>query len=149
MARNRKQPKQANSIKVSKKPKIAGRFSNAHPTDDKIHFRFRYFDAGFRPTEQAGADCFYTISDKLKHLAIAGWSSVNQNSAHHHEIQLHKLTRDAQKRLRQLTFDDLDGLFSLRLTGKKRIFGVRKDPYFYVVWWDPEHKVCPSVKKGT
>ncbi|MEM9019318.1 MAG: hypothetical protein AAGC44_02045 [Planctomycetota bacterium] len=149
MSRNRKQPKKSSGIKVSKKPRCATHFPEEPPTDGEILFRFRYFDDRFQPAERTGHDCFYDISGLLKSLAISGWNSVIQNRTHHHEISLDRLSREACKRLEQLAFDDLDSLFSMRLSAKKRLFGVRKEPYFYVLWWDPDHKVCPSKKKHT
>jgi len=46
------------------------------------------------------------------------------------------------------TMDDaVEDLFSLRLTGKKRLWGIRDRHVFKVFWWDPEHGVCPSELK--
>lgn len=67
----------------------------------------------------------------------------------HKLIPVAKLAGDAQKRLQEIELDDLDGLWELRLSGRGRIWGHRKEHVFYPVWWDPEHEVCPSTKKHT
>lgn len=45
--------------------------------------------------------------------------------------------------------DDLDQLFSLRLTVRKRVWGIKEGNIFWILWWDPEHEVCKSHKKHT
>ena len=54
--------------------------------------------------------------------------------------------KDALKRLK---IDDIDSLFSLRLDGTLRIFGIRKQNYLQILWVDQNHEVCPSKKKHT
>ena len=52
-------------------------------------------------------------------------------------------------RLRELQQDDSDGLYELRFGGKERVWGIRRDDRFCILWWDPEHMVCPSTLKNT
>jgi len=55
----------------------------------------------------------------------------------------------AQKRLEELGYGDLKKIVSLRLSGKERIWGVMEEGALSVLWWDPEHTVCPVEKKYT
>lgn len=55
----------------------------------------------------------------------------------------------AKKRWREIGLDDYDGLWELRVSGKGRLWGMLKDNIFYIVWWDPDHLVCPAPKKHT
>jgi hypothetical protein len=64
-------------------------------------------------------------------------------------IPVHKLCAAARKRLTEVELDDLDELWELRPQGKERIWGVLDGNVFYVLWWDPEHQVCPAPKKHT
>lgn len=64
-------------------------------------------------------------------------------------IPIERLCGDAQKRLREIDADDLDGLWELRLGGKPRIWGARSEHAFDLIWWDPEHTVCPSQLRNT
>ena len=59
------------------------------------------------------------------------------------------LAEPAKTRLSEILLDDLDGLSRLRLSGRKRLFGVRRHNEFSILWWDPEHEVAVSVKKHT
>jgi hypothetical protein len=45
--------------------------------------------------------------------------------------------------------DDEDQISRLRVTGRGRLYGFRRDERFYALWWDPEHAIYPSPKKHT
>ena len=63
-----------------------------------------------------------------------------------HAIGIDSLSPEAKKRLIEIELDDIDGIFSLHLGGKKRLIGIRDRNIFRVLWWDKEHKVCQSTK---
>lgn len=67
----------------------------------------------------------------------------------HKFIPLSSLCKDAQDRLVALELDDQDQLFRFRLSGMERLWGVLlpDDHMFYLLWWDGEHKVCPSAER--
>lgn len=67
----------------------------------------------------------------------------------HHAITIDKLCKEARQRLEELKLDDLDSLFSLRLDGTLRVFGIRNQNYLRIVWVDQDHEICPSSKKNT
>ena len=75
------------------------------------------------------------------------WQELRNNGSHF--VDRSTLCHDAQKRLVQLQKDDLDQLFSLRLSGRKRIWGIKEGNILWLLWWDPNHEVCPSHKKHT
>lgn len=56
--------------------------------------------------------------------------------------------KEARDRLITLGRDDQD-ISCLRLNGPGRLFGFRRSRYFYVLWWDPDHKIYPSHFKNT
>ena len=85
--------------------------------------------------------------EKIFHSQKLTWQLLHANNSHLVDIQ--DLASDAQKRLRVIKQDDLDQLYSLRLTGKKRAWGIKERNIFWLLWWDPEHQVCPSHKKHT
>lgn len=37
-------------------------------------------------------------------------------------------------------------LHSIRVSGKLRLYGYRAQEYFYIVWFDRQHEVCPMNK---
>jgi len=66
-----------------------------------------------------------------------------------HEIPVSNIIREARTRLKEIEQDDVDHLVSLHITGKKMIWGIRDQNIFKVLWWDPNHEICPSAKKHT
>lgn len=66
----------------------------------------------------------------------------------HHNVEVSRLSKDARKRIKELFNEQnmIDELFSLRLSGKNRVWGVLNGNIFYFLWWDPDHKVCPALK---
>lgn len=88
-----------------------------------------------------------TILPKLQNFETMTWGEIlgSQN----HEVQVSSLCSEAQKRLKMLKLDDIEHLVSLRLSGKMRIWGLKKHRVLRILWWDPKHQVCPSIKKHT
>ncbi len=90
------------------------------------------------------------VSARLRSFESMPWSAIlvaakKQN----HTIQVEDLSKPARDRLVEIRLDDRDQLISLRLSNKERIWGFLEEGTFNLVWWDPEHQVCPSAKKHT
>ena len=87
------------------------------------------------------------ILSKMSNFETMKWSEVlNRNN---HIIAKSQICAEAQKRLEVLKQDDIDELISLHLTGKKRIWGIRDQDVLKILWWDPDHTICPSPKRHT
>lgn len=56
---------------------------------------------------------------------------------------------EAKRRLREIKMYDTDELLHLGLSGKERIWGIRIGRVFQILWWDPDHTVCPSYLRNT
>jgi hypothetical protein len=92
-------------------------------------------------------DLLWEIHNKLSSFERMTWADIGRHGSH--AISVEDLCADAQKRLRDLRLDDIDEVYSLRLTGKRRIFGIRDRHTLKILWWDPGHTCCPSQKKHT
>lgn len=66
-----------------------------------------------------------------------------------HTVSIADLCGEAQRRLRVLGYRDIDELVSLRLSGKERVWGRLSEGVLTVIWWDPNHEVCPSLLRNT
>ncbi|MBU0558787.1 MAG: hypothetical protein KJ799_07025 [Bacteroidetes bacterium] len=92
------------------------------------------------------------IFPKLKHFEERTWGSIEREQygakgkSKHHSVEVSKIIKEAQKRLSDLQLDEFDELFSLRITGKIRIWGIRQCSYLRVLWIDLEHEICPTIK---
>ncbi|MCK9490727.1 MAG: hypothetical protein M0Q24_01445 [Sulfurimonas sp.] len=87
------------------------------------------------------------LSNKINFKENLNWAELKEKGSHN--IEINKLTKKAQKRLVEIGCNDIDELFSLRISGKERIWGIRDRFALKIIWWDPEHEVCPSLKKHT
>lgn len=86
------------------------------------------------------------IVPKLHDYETQKWGEIEGDR--NHFVSLVDCIKGARDRLVEIGREE-DSLFSLHLTGQKRIWGVRDVALFRVLWWDPEHQVCPSLKKHT
>lgn len=73
--------------------------------------------------------------------------SKNGDSQKHKFIPVESLCDAAQRRLGELQLDEFEQMFRFRVGNMGRLWGVISEEtprVFYVIWWDPDHKVCPS-----
>lgn len=83
--------------------------------------------------------------------AAAGGRSSGTNS---HFIETSKLSRAAKVRLVEIKMEDTDTVFSLRLQGAVRLYGIRDGRVLKLLWLDPWHDdprraVCPAQRHHT
>jgi len=91
----------------------------------------------------------YEVLDKLKNYETRTWKEIQSDKKRDHPVAFEKLANEAQKRIKELRYDDIDELYRFKLSGKKRVWGIVHGYIFKILWWDPEHTVCPSPKKNT
>jgi hypothetical protein len=142
--KNRKIPKSFIAPVESKTPK-AGHF----PTDRcQPEFRAEQLDReGPWGWDHFDPSQIRTVFQKIFESQKLTWQDLRNNGSH--LVDRTDLCPDAQKRLVQIQKEDLDQLFSLRLTGRQRIWGIKEGNILWLLWWDPDHKVCLSFKKHT
>ena len=88
------------------------------------------------------------IYAKLANFETMTWAVIKQSGSH--LVAKSDIDSKAQRRLKKINQqDDIDELFSLRLTGKKRIWGIMDQNTLKILWWDPNHTVCQAQKKHT
>jgi hypothetical protein len=90
---------------------------------------------------------FYDVIPKLHNFESQMWGEVEGDNSHF--VDVDALCAEAKSRLNEINKDHLERLFSLRLTGKQRVWGYREGAILMVLWWDPEHAVGPSYNKNT
>lgn len=93
-------------------------------------------------------DLWERIHPKLIDFESMTWAEIKR-SGNSHSVDISQLCKEAQRRLIEIDQDDLDDLFSLRLSGTERLWGIRDGRVMRLLWWDPNHEVCPSVKRNT
>lgn len=75
--------------------------------------------------------------------ATGGRLSGNNN----HFLSVEDCCKDAKKRLEEIGLPDCDQIFSLRISGKLRLHGIKDGRVLRFIWYDPNHSVYESKKK--
>jgi hypothetical protein len=126
-------------------------------SDTRIEFRYNMVD---EVALKEKVCCPWILLDdfikkSVHDFASMKWSEIKQNEKNNHFVDTKGISKYYKDRLKILVGDGLndsiypEDLFSLRLSGIKRIYGLPAGKFFYVIWFDPEHEVYPSVKKHT
>lgn len=92
----------------------------------------------------------FHVVECLHDLELQTWSDIFRDKKKHHFIKVVDLIPDAQRLLTE-NKEDVDSVFSLHISASERIFGTIESGVgiLDIIWWDPEHKICPSHKKHT
>jgi hypothetical protein len=81
-------------------------------------------------------------------LSASSWHELRAmaSAGHrmHHWQPIGSLVKAAQDRLVELMWDDQDEMFRFRQGATARLWGFEIDGVFYVIWWDPHHRVYPA-----
>lgn len=160
-SRNKKKPKQAFNPSSTKSVKQI----EDHQSTDKqtVGWRISDFDYGGSWGDEALEACdFQELVRGWAHnfetqkwgdlLGAAGGRCQGNN---HHPINAADLSKSAQGLLQELHKDDLvESIFSFRISGTTRLYGIRDGRIFNALWYDPWHgdakkAVCPAKKRRT
>ena len=148
------------SIKVASNQKRPTRITNPESFYDQTPVwsfslcDFYHEKWGFSSSSQSYED-LSTLLLRLKDFEGQSWRQIlsdtsgRKNNTKNHAIPINNLDKEAQKRLEEIKLDDIDKLYSLSVTGKRRVWGTIIDGTFCIVWYDTEHEVCPSKKRHT
>lgn len=92
----------------------------------------------------------HEIREKLTGFENSTWKDILVRAGdRNHFVEVSRLCPAAKKRLSDLRMGDIEELVSLRLSGKERIWGILNQGVMQLLWWDPDHEVCPSLLKHT
>jgi len=84
------------------------------------------------------------LCTRLAELEKHSWTSISSGTGSHF-IDSAQIVADARKRLIELKLDShMDEIYSIRICGKQRVYGINNNNIFYFLWWDPEHEICPG-----
>ena len=142
MAKGNNHPKIKVDPVANKNPKIASSLQSQSYLDKSPAWRISKMEVvdpfGWH---NLNANELQFVREKLKEFESMTWSQIlvvakKQN----HSVSIDDLIKEAQKRLTEINLDDLDQLYSLHLSGKKRVWGYIVDQgVMNLLCWDPEH----------
>ena len=139
-----KKKKKIPSSITSKKDSKEVRFQELE-RDLKPSWRFSTVDKHGAFAWPKGQEEELNILSKLHNFDSMKWNEIEGND--HHYLSPEKLSKVAKNRLVEIHKDDLvDLLFSFHLNGLSRIICIREKNVGNLLWYDPNHEVCPSKK---
>ncbi|WP_338664315.1 hypothetical protein VQH23_03935 [Pararoseomonas sp. SCSIO 73927] len=90
---------------------------------------------------------FREVIPHLHNLETMSWQQLRAQGSH--PIPTDQVCKEARERLGEIGKADEDSLYSVRFTGRCRVWGIRRGVVFHLLWWDPQHSVYPVAKKNT
>lgn len=120
---------------------------------DKVENKFfrwrinsRYIDLDHREwgweTRLDIKEFFGLLEKHLHRFETTEWIELQkQNSCH--PIPVEKIIDKAQRRLYEKCPPGIDSLFQIKVGGKRRVWGERKEDILYLIWYDPDHTIYP------
>jgi len=88
------------------------------------------------------------VRDKLASYESMKWKEIIP-SYRSHFVKITDLCPEAQDHLAAIQQDDVDSVVSLGIDQMSRVIGILEHNILKILWWDPEHEVCPSTKPNT
>jgi hypothetical protein len=88
------------------------------------------------------------IENRLHEYERIRWSELTGSS---HPLPINRIIPKAQRRFFELGYGDYENLyqFDIRNGGQKqRLWGLRVENIFKILWWDPRHEVYPVQKRS-
>lgn len=135
--------------KEGKKPKCIideVSFMHLHPSWRFSHSK-KYIDSQYGWDHLKGNLPY--IVEKLHNLEVQTWNEILIiNRERNHSISIDSINSEARKLLIK-NKEDVELVYSLRLSSTERLFGIIDHGMFDIMWWDPNHEICPSPKKHT
>ena len=160
MAKNGKRKKPKTSHSADKKEPRAGgeskKFINPPEIEDSRKkppsWSFRHADQEMWCVREHFC---YEILSKLVDYEGMTWNEIlnatggkGSRGTKNHPIEINSLVKTARKRLEELNIVE-SSLVSLTVGSKGRLWGWIAEGTMNILWFDPEHEICPSKKKHT
>ncbi|HWT04909.1 MAG TPA: hypothetical protein VN224_04060 [Xanthomonadales bacterium] len=90
------------------------------------------------------------VVEHFKGLESMTWSAILIGAKkHNHNCDVAEMCRQAQACLIEDWQGGADEILTMRLTNRKRIWGILEGAVVYLLWWDPTHAVYPTEPKNT
>lgn len=89
------------------------------------------------------------IQNRLHEYERIKWSGLSGSS---HPLPINKIIPKAQRRLSELGYSDYENLYQFEIrngNSKQRLWGLRTENIFKILWWDPNHEIYPVPKRNT
>ena len=138
-AKRRRKPK------ARSKRKVTQRSPTSLSQGIRWSFEHLRFDGPFG-WKSIDPDDLTNVIGRLSSWSREGWTRLT-NQGDNHFVDTETISYAAKRDLS--VKGPPEQLLSLRIDGRKRAFGFREHDIVHLLWWDPEHEICPSPKRYT
>jgi hypothetical protein len=141
-----KKPVLPDYVKTAKTPRFLG-----SPNIENTHLAWRFSRAdigGPYNCSDLSHEEFKQMWDRLRAFEKMNVSEMRADGSFHPKA-ISELQREQQERLRQIELDDVELLYSFRITGTCRLWCMKYENILLVLWWDKDHQVVPVSKRHT
>ena len=144
-----KKPKVSVAPSAAKLPRIEGDPTSFHQHNPSWRFSKMEFCDPYG-WHILNAPMVTEIRGKLCNFESMTWAEILvTGKKRNHQIPVGQLVPAARKRLIEIGQGDLGQVVSLHLTGTQRVWGILREGVLHLLWWDPNHGICPSILKNT
>ncbi|MCI4626611.1 MAG: hypothetical protein L3V56_11705 [Candidatus Magnetoovum sp. WYHC-5] len=150
MKKTKKKPINKIQPIAEKTPRIASNNSRSSIIDMQPVWRLSKldFNGDWGWTNIENINTIQRIQYKLSNFESMTWGEIEKNN-NNHLIPTEKVSKAAKDRLKEINLDDCSDLYSMRLTGSERLWGIRENEILYILWYDPKHTVYPVPLRNT
>ncbi len=143
-----KRPRVREAIPAGKRPVV----TQATSEDDSLRVSWRFGDADRNghwawSRETMSPEDARDVLEFIHEMDKLTWAAASVgHRARAKRIDVSGICADAQRRLLDISRDDVEWLWEWHITGPKRIWGWRTGHVCHILWWDPEHTVWPTTR---
>lgn len=154
--KQKKKPTSKVKIKAQKKPRTDSAISPESSHHKKPAWKLAKMDFGgdwgFNKINRASI--LRELHRKLRNFEGMTWAEIERATGRsgklNHSIRIDRLKTSVQNRLRELRLlEEHDYLYSLHFDATGRLWGIKDNEIFYILWWDQDHTVYPVTKRYT
>jgi hypothetical protein len=94
-------------------------------------------------TWQCTLETLKPILSRLEEYELKSWNEI-KGEPRNHPMPTYKIEPKAQARLTKIKYGDTGELNQLDIKNgkqKQRLWGIRRENIFQILWWDPDHTV--------
>jgi hypothetical protein len=85
------------------------------------------------------------VQSKLSAFESMTWKEIFVDAKkQNHAIEVGDLKCDKARKWMESNMKGQPTLWTLRFTGKQRVWGIFSEGAYQIVFWDPEHQICPT-----
>lgn len=141
-----KQPVLPRNLRTPKIPHWLG-----SPNIETQHLAWRFSNADlagpFHCCDFSLTD-FRNMWDRLRAFEGMNYSALKRAKSLH-EIPVSQMSKDAKERLKSLELDDIETMYSFHIDGPCRMWCMKHQNIFSILWWDRDHGVYIVRKRHT